>query len=672
MLILGFAHNVNIFFRGLVLGALIIPINGYINMVYKTMLAIANTQILSSEAVFRIFNNIQMILAVFMIFRLMISIIQMIISPESGKNQEGNFMGVSKFSIIIKRILLGLILIVLLRPVNIPVSNTGGEGENRLNQYVHNNGIIFGVLYDLQYRILNNHNIECIISDRNCGEVGEIEDENSDENPASSFAAYVVSSFVTPNFDEKVENPDRNNKDDWICHKSTNSDLIDEYNNGMEPSRFLSSEVYKADCDVDDGYFTFDYNYLILLIVLIVVAFILTGFLIDIGIRSIKLTILRLISPIPVISYMSNEKDQILNNWVKNLVSTYVDLFIRLAILFLGFDLISQITSGDAYLSSSEIGIFTKVIISVTLLIFLRMAPKYIMDLLGIKGSGSNIGLSAMASGLGALRQGGKIGDVRDAMVDSVQGSTQAYNQGKQMLGVGNSFVSGKDMMARRLTGNARATAKDMREGQRRARRMQYQERLKLADENLNSKRADLNDASALTEYYKNAGWDGLTDEQKNNVMSNGLSENDALRLNNLMTQQQQGHQPLTADQLNDMKELQQRAITGNQAAAEAAVAKAEKDKKAIKELEDNLLINRTSEYRDYPDREDGESRIGYAARRTGARARASLRGIPNRLTGHDYGATGTAGNIRRGGNREIDAAEASFLTGIGGPGGNP
>lgn len=455
MLILGIGHTVNGILRSLVLGGIIIPINGYINMVYKTMLAIANTQILSSEAVFRIFNNIQMILAVFMIFRLMISIIQMIISPESGKNQEGNFMGVSKFSIIIKRILLGLILIVLLRPVNIPVSNTGGEGENRLNQYVHNNGIIFGVLYDLQYRILNNHNIECIISDRNCGEVGEIEDENSDENPASSFAAYVVSSFVTPNFDEKVENPDRNNKDDWICHKSTNSDLIDEYNNGMEPSRFLSNEVYKADCDVDDGYFTFDYNYLILLIVLIVVAFILTGFLIDIGIRSIKLTILRLISPIPVISYMSNEKDQILNNWVKNLVSTYVDLFVRLAILFLGFDLISQITSGDTYLSSSELGIFTKVIISVTLLIFLKIAPKYIMDLLGIKSNGMNtLGLSALMGGTARALGGGGAAGFGSGFMTTLDASTDAISQGKAAPGVGAAYRQNADLQAKIRTGD--------------------------------------------------------------------------------------------------------------------------------------------------------------------------------------------------------------------------
>ena len=648
MLILGFAHNVNIFFRGLVLGALIIPINGYINMVYKTMLAIANTQILSSEAVFRIFNNIQMILAVFMIFRLMISIIQMIISPESGKNQEGNFMGVSKFSIIIKRILLGLILIVLLRPVNIPVSNTGGEGENRLNQYVHNNGIIFGVLYDLQYRILNNHNIECIISDRNCGEVGEIEDENSDENPASSFAAYVVSSFVTPNFDEKVENPDRNNKDDWICHKSTNSDLIDEYNNGMEPSRFLSSEVYKADCDVDDGYFTFDYNYLILLIVLIVVAFILTGFLIDIGIRSIKLTILRLISPIPVISYMSNEKDQILNNWVKNLVSTYVDLFIRLAILFLGFDLISQITSGDTYLSSSEIGIFTKVIISVTLLIFLRMAPKYIMDLLGIKGSGSNIGLSAMASGLGAYRQGGRLNDIRDAIQDSVHTNQTAFNQGKQMLGAGAGFTAGRDMMARRLTGKPNMTARDMAQGQRRARTMRYYEQRDNAKTALDNAQALQTEANTIKDQYKNAGWDGLDANQQQAVTA-ALSqqERNELAANNTTAERK--------------KALQQRAISLYQNKADADVVSKKKAYDKVKELSDNFGVNRTQEYADRPD-----SRIDDF---TNNRVYRAIRHAPGNvgrfITRHEtnYHASWTPLNIRKI-DKEDDRGEASLRSG--------
>ena len=427
-------HVINGAMRDVFIGGLLKPIFGIINIVYKTIISIAQTPIISGEVVYDIFNKVQLILAVFMIFRIMITVLQMIISPDSGKNESGNAKGGTKFTIILKRILLGLILLVLLRPVNIPVTGTGGQRQ--LNEYVANHGIIFGILYDLQYRILDNNNIGCIISSTSCNT--KLEDS---DDPTTKFSDYLVASFVHPNDDDQC-NPD--------------SDYLAKYKNGeMTADEFMKKEVYKQDCEDDDDEFLFEYNYVILFAGAGIVLYILIGFLIDVAIRSIKLSILRLISPIPVISYMANEKDQVLNNWVKNLVSTYVDLFVRLAIIFLAFILIGDILGGQSYLSDDKIGIFTKIVISIALLIFIKIAPKYITDLLGIKSTGATtLGTSALMGGTARLLGGGGPSGFGEGVVSTLVSSTDALAQGKAAPGVGNAYRQNSDLQAKIRTGD--------------------------------------------------------------------------------------------------------------------------------------------------------------------------------------------------------------------------
>ena len=226
----------------------------------------------------------------------------------------------------------------------------------------------------------------------------------------------------------------------------------------MTADEFMKKEVYKQDCEDDDDEFLFEYNYVILFAGAGIVLYILIGFLIDVAIRSIKLSILRLISPIPVISYMANEKDQVLNNWVKNLVSTYVDLFVRLAIIFLAFILIGDILGGQSYLSDDKIGIFTKIVISIALLIFIKIAPKYITDLLGIKSTGANtLGLSALMGGTARVLGGGGASGFAAGALSTLDSSTDAISQGKAAPGAGNAFRQNADLQARIRTGDKEA-----------------------------------------------------------------------------------------------------------------------------------------------------------------------------------------------------------------------
>lgn len=65
--------------------------------------------------------------------------------------------------------------------------------------------------------------------------------------------------------------------------------------------------------------------------------YVLIGICITVAIRMFKMMILRMIAPIPVISYIDpkSSKDGSFSKWVKTLTTTWLELFINLGILYL-------------------------------------------------------------------------------------------------------------------------------------------------------------------------------------------------------------------------------------------------------------------------------------------------------------------------------------------------
>ena len=646
MLILGVMHSFNGGIRNAILGHIIGPVADFIEKLYQIIISVAETPILSGSTVYSLFNRVQIMIAVFMVFRIMVSVIMMIVSPDTGKADDGHLYGATKFQIVIKRVMLGLVLLVLIRPVNIPVSSKQG-GENQLRAYVHNHGILFGIMYDLQHRVLHNNSIGCLVTGRDCGsEMGK------DGNATTKFSDFLIDSFVHPNTDkpdEDDEDAEDNNsnsssnsseaetnnstevgenndlskykdKKEWTCGDDTK--YFDDYNNGkMHGSDFLDPKVYKEDCDVGKGEFTFSYNYMFLLILLVLFAAFLISFVIDVGVRSIKLSILRLISPIPIISYMANDDDTRLSKWARTLVITYAELFIYLALLFLALELIGDLVQ-NTVLADESVGTFIKIIMVFSMLVFLRMAPNFIKDLLQIAGDSTfGIGARALhkaagrpgwaavntaAAGIGAIREGGNAKHAWDAMTaKSKQNLNALLNNDKIQTPMG-AYIGGKDMMARRLTGNKEATAKGLRQGARRANSMNYPEILDQAHQKVDNAQAAYENALYNQDVVKAAtqqGWSGLTEQQQNEAISY-LSDADKDEYKNI-TDKINNKKRITPDEAKQLSQLQKQAVSGYQRGAEQDVYKAQRNlesaKSELTEVEnmaDNLMINRTVEFK--------------------------------------------------------------------------
>ena len=428
-----------------------------LSLMYEIFFNVANAELFNDSTIRRFYYKIQLILGVFMIFKLSISVLEAIVNPEKLTAKKTGTMS------IIARVFISLALLAALTPINIP--NPKNEYERKLK----NNGLIFGILYSLQYRILQQNTLgrlvlgDEFVSSESSGQNKKIRGTVlSTSDAANSFSSTILKTFMRINLVPKSERqtnndgkPDELNKNNWVC-KDIDSTLIDTYRDvNADPQQLLMFINYDCDTSSSDGVvshlksklnklaskadYAFTYNPLGG-IAAYVFAFLLLTFTVDVAIRAIKIAILRLIAPIPVISYMSpNPKDNgAMGTWAKSLATTYLSLFTRLLIIYLVIYLIQDMIQNGmaAKTTGGLIGGISFILICFGLFLFARQAPKFIQDALGIKAGSGSVGLALAASGLGTIRGGGK---PRDAWSNMMEASRAAQSGGKDPVS-GNSY----------------------------------------------------------------------------------------------------------------------------------------------------------------------------------------------------------------------------------------
>lgn len=385
-----------------------------VSAVYNVFFTVANAQIFSGDVIDTFFSRIQLILGVFMIFNLALTALNIIINPDTFKDKE---KGAGK---ILMRVALSLVMLSLVVPIDIP--NTDG---NPLSEQISSNGILFGFLYQFQNSVMQDNILGKLIlgsnTDSNAENYGDL-DNMSDIG--GTLATTVAKAFISPAFKDTSDDPDVNayeiTEDDVLCPEA-----ISEYNYNDSNLSYKSLIRYiNVACDSDEQgeVYMFDYTPLLGLVCSIIMAVIILGFTIDVAVRAIKLAILRLIAPIPIISYIipGQEKNGAFGNWVKTLASTYMDLFLRIIIIYFGAYVILIISEGGITIWQNSPGFFTSLFSSVFLiigvLVFMKEAPKFFQDMLGIKGDGklfsgigTMLGAAALTGGLaGSIATGAK------------------------------------------------------------------------------------------------------------------------------------------------------------------------------------------------------------------------------------------------------------------------
>ena len=414
-------------------------------LMYELFFNIATFNIMDRELIYSLFSRIQLVVGIFMMFRLVMIIINGIVNPDTVSDSKTGGAGS-----MVMRVIVSLALLALIVPINIP------SPRNEYERQINNNGILFGTLYSLQYRVLANNTIgKIIMGDEGSNYTSANPDNDSLSIFANRFGATMIKIFYTLNTDENGN---------YVCGDGWDEEF---YNQPHEEIPFQALEIIAAgarQCNenvvttvakpvVIGGQYSLSMTYVISTIagiVLVVLMFMMTF---EVAKRVFQLAALQLLAPIPIISYMDpkGSKDGAFQSWLKLLGTTYADLFVRLAVIYFAFTIINSfivrfftnsfsLEAGAEYVGNVARGdllntpiilSWTFIIMVIALFIFAKDAPKFLKQMLGIKGDGKFFSAFGSAMGLGVAAAGalGSFNASRQASRDSLATRLREHNQ---------------------------------------------------------------------------------------------------------------------------------------------------------------------------------------------------------------------------------------------------
>ena len=294
---------------------------------------------------------------------------------------------------------------------------------------------VHATLYSLQHRILQNNTIAKVVmgvGDSKDGNGNYMNDMSNEGLKKSSnvFVSTLVKSFYRINLipEDDRETPAGKEDDQVVGNRvcpDMDQDVLDEYKKiEADPATIIGfvnktckagnvADKYGSKTGLKSSSKVYAFTFIPLVSTLIGILFVLifAWLTIEIAVRAIKLAILRLLAPVPIISYMDPKggKDGAFNAWVKTLTSTYLDLFVRVATVYFVIYMIQQMIShGITTSATGALKTWTIIFIFLGLFYFAKEAPKFIKQVLGIKDDGGTgiFGGVGKVLGLGAAGLG--------------------------------------------------------------------------------------------------------------------------------------------------------------------------------------------------------------------------------------------------------------------------
>lgn len=342
-----------------------------IEVLYGLLMDIADTNVLG-DLVYQFLGRIYTFLGIFMLFKLTLTIINYIVNPDSLTDKGKGF------GKLISNVVISLILLVV-------TPN------------------LFSMAFQLQGDILQTNALYQIITGN---KLTHGQSDKNNEIQAREIAFGVYSAFIYPK--------DTNQLDPANDKYAYTSDSGDERCKSDNPQCLVKTSTVTAE---DSKGFRNEYWYLISTICGAVVCYMLLTFCLDTAVRAIKLNVLQIIAPIPILSMIDpKEGTKKLSSWAKECGKTYADLFIRLAGIFFSLSVIHAVLASDGSTmqlysdpNQQQTGLFVRVFIIIGCLMFAKQLPQFIENTLGIKMSGGGFSLKkklGSAPGLSRLGAG--------------------------------------------------------------------------------------------------------------------------------------------------------------------------------------------------------------------------------------------------------------------------
>lgn len=325
-------------------GTLCSIIYGLIVLLFNLFTSMTQLDVLQQNTINGIYQRITMIMTIVMVFYITFEFVKYVVSPDTISDKE---KGVGN---IVKRIIISILLIA----------------------FIPN---IFSIAMDLQNRILKTNVISKVIFGQ--------KDFNY-KSAGSNFAGDTFAAFYRVDCDEDCDESDRKEA----------QERVDEVIASFKKDQGIWAITKGLAYDFVDGDIRFDG----LLAVLFggFAVYVIFLYCMDLGVRYIQLIFLQILAPIAAISYILPQKDGLLQKWSKQTLTTYVDVFIRIAILYFMLLIVSILNTGINFFEMTadgeQINIFMHILIIVGLLIFVNKAPKLIEELVPFKTGAASVG----------------------------------------------------------------------------------------------------------------------------------------------------------------------------------------------------------------------------------------------------------------------------------------
>lgn len=321
-------------------------IYGLIVVIFRLFTNLSQLDILSADQTNGIYQRVTMVITIVMVFYITFEFIKYVVQPDTISDKE---KGVGKIGM---RIVIAILLIAF-----IPT--------------------IFNLGMRLQNKILSTNVISKVI-------LGQ--DSFDFKDAGSNFAGDVFSAFYRVDYSKCGSLEE--------CQKAQNK--VDEVIKQFKEDKgalALESAMISSIFDFDD---TIQYDGLLAVVFGAFILYVVFLYCIDLGVRYIQLIFLQIIAPIAAISYIVPQKDGMFQKWTKQVTTTYLDVFIRVAILYFMLLIVSILSNSLDFFEMSkngtQINIFEYLFVIAGLLIFVQRAPKLLEELLPFKGGAASIG----------------------------------------------------------------------------------------------------------------------------------------------------------------------------------------------------------------------------------------------------------------------------------------
>ena len=349
---------------------------------FELFINISKVELLSSDEIKPIYQRVTLALTVIMVFYVIFELVKYILEPDTFSDKE---KGASK---VVVRMIIVVVLIAF-----VPT--------------------IFTYAFKLQNSLIEKEVLSKVILGKS---------HTDAKSFGNNFAADVLSLFYR--YDKEFWDNEDKDCDGVSCELVVIGNIDSLRTNGKIDNLsfgITESDTAKPQNGISSEYALISFDGLFAVIVGGFLVYVLVLYCIDLGVRVAQLAFLQIIAPIPIIGYLSPKKDNIFTKWVKQCITTFLDLFLRLAIIYfvlLVCEILARAYNNGTLLRnvSDDSSTLLYIALILGLLLFAQKAPKMLQELFPKMGAAAgNLGLKkadrvaplaarAIGAGIGAKR----------------------------------------------------------------------------------------------------------------------------------------------------------------------------------------------------------------------------------------------------------------------------